>query len=469
MANAACRRAVLEYLEKGATLAEHNRLVETVEAGTCGFLAPLLELAWQVGRTRRCPAPIAEFLDTIVRDSPAFGCYVGPELTERTATTNAPLDDLIVSARLGDHALPPRLVEPVRLHFPALSRLCGALGWDVVGPAVLPVLEQLRRCEPPRHVTVEGLDPEHLLAPEDDDEDIWSPMFPPLPDRPRKAYGRLEAEEERCTKHVPKTHTLTEGLVVAYCPHGIAIAVIVLNRHEGPVVCFELFWRRFKHAPKLIVYDNACALHKVIMAREPGLLGAVILAINRTHQPGHTHCSRGYALDYRPKDYPIISKEQMAMAEQRLQAAGLPFPKKAAPITIGTFNSQVAEQYNSQLRKIQSSCNQMSRPSFIRLVRAFCYRWNVRKLAKMYDVSEMEMLGTVHKFGRLLPHASPLRPRPAQEPRRRPRRQPQPEQQAPQQQRQQQAPQQQRQRQQQEEPETKRKRLADFRHLMTFA
>ena len=455
MANAVCRDAVLQYVSKGATLAEHDRLVQTVTDGGCEFLAPLLELAWQLGSTRRCPAPIADFLDTVVRDSPAFGSYVSAQLLAgRTAATTSALDDLIVSARRGDGALPPALVEPVRLHFTALSKLCSAVGWRVLGPAVLPLLEKLRRCAPPEHVTVEG--PDVVLRADQDDEDTWAPMFPPQPDRPHKAYGSLEAGERRCTKHVVETRTLTEGLVVAYCPHGIAIAVIVLNRHEGPLVCFELFWRRFKHAPKLIVYDNGCTLHKVNVAREPVFFRNTENSIDGFHQPVHTTCTKGYALRSRPDDYPIVSAAQLETARQKLEAAGLPFPKNAAPITIGNFNSQAAEQYNSQLRKIERSCSMMSRPSYIRLVRAFCYRWNVRKLAKMYGVSEMEMLGTVHDFGRLLPHTAPLRPRPKREPRPRPKRQAV-EQQAVEQQ--QQPPQQQ---------AKQRRTMSEFTHLLSL-
>lgn len=224
--------------------------------------------------------------------------------------------------------------------------------------------------------------------------------------RQGKRYRELERTQS-CTKHKPAKHTLTEGLVVAYCPHGIAVAIVFLNRHEGPVVCFDLLWRRFKEAPFMVVYDNACALHKVCLAREPVFFRATIFKIDRLHMAGHTACPRdGYGLDSLPADFTVISEEQLAAARARqAQVGGMRVPDDARPITIGgagrtqAFNSQVAEQYNSQLRKIERSCHTMARPTFRKFVRNFCYRWNVKKMADMFGVDEHAMLAEVAALG----------------------------------------------------------------------
>lgn len=56
--------------------------------------------------------------------------------------------------------------------------------------------------------------------------------------------------------------SLSAGLMVAYCPHGICIAFTVLTRHEGPRHAFELIACRFPRAPGMIVYDNVSKVHK---------------------------------------------------------------------------------------------------------------------------------------------------------------------------------------------------------------
>ena len=75
--------------------------------------------------------------------------------------------------------------------------------------------------------------------------------------------GQYAADKERvirregdCNKYVHKRRGISEGLLCAFCPHGVCVAFSILSRHEGPRLAFEMIYRRFDQAPRYIVYDN---------------------------------------------------------------------------------------------------------------------------------------------------------------------------------------------------------------------
>ena len=87
---------------------------------------------------------------------------------------------------------------------------------------------------------------------------VYSPMFDGT-----NQLAHYEADKYKprrnaddCTKFVRLHQGLSEGLLVASCPHRICVAFQILSRHEGPRIAFELIYQRFKDGPKLIVYDN---------------------------------------------------------------------------------------------------------------------------------------------------------------------------------------------------------------------
>lgn len=70
-----------------------------------------------------------------------------------------------------------------------------------------------------------------------------------------------------------------------------------MSSHESPRHPFEIFRSRFKVAPKLIIYDNACKLHQYCLNREPAFFKHTQFAVDRFHWRGHVGCSAGYCLD----------------------------------------------------------------------------------------------------------------------------------------------------------------------------
>ena len=204
--NLACRREVLRYCDRdqGLTEEEHANLLRHAEGKwDAAYLVPLLKAAAELegpahGGLRRCPQPIAQFLDTVVRDFPAFGCYMSYPLVD-TGDRAGPsaLDRLIESAARGDAWLPGAVIEPTRLHFPPLSKLCSAplppelrgrgSWWGVLGHSLHQLLSKLRACAPKLTTTAPEPEP---LAPHEDDEDTWAPM---LEAQVRGGGGRVAA------------------------------------------------------------------------------------------------------------------------------------------------------------------------------------------------------------------------------------------------------------------------------------
>lgn len=397
--DAECRKALWAYatatdnahkafLDAFALVARHD--------ATMRHVLPLLDLALY---HRHHPA-IRRFIGFVVRDSPAFGSYV------HLGAVDA-LDTLLHTPPGG--AVPGGVIETLRLHFPALHELLTerTLEWpDLVHcpvpdcqpedrrqpGSILPVLQHLFDIgDALRQLPVE--EPVPGLV---DDGNIFSPMFED--DFAMPHYEGIRRTDEDCTKYVTLARAVTDGMLLAFCPHGIAIAFIVLTKPEGPMMAFQLFKRRFRKAPAMIIYDNACMLHKVCMLRDPAFFRYTIFCIDRLHGKGHVHCTKGYLLDYLPPDFPVLSRQQLAKAAARAKAQGLPFPAHARPITVNAFrgseslNSQICEQYNSRLRFIEKSCRHMRRETYWTYITMFMCRWNAMYLSKLYGSSELTVL-----------------------------------------------------------------------------
>jgi hypothetical protein len=71
-----------------------------------------------------------------------------------------------------------------------------------------------------------------------------------------------EDDQNSCNKYVLYHNGLTPGIFAIFCPHGICVGFKIMSTCEGPGTAFQFIFHRFKWAPKLIVYENACNLHK---------------------------------------------------------------------------------------------------------------------------------------------------------------------------------------------------------------
>lgn len=129
-------------------------------------------------------------------------------------------------------------------------------------------------------------------------------------------------EPDDCNKFVRMMRGMTEGLLCMFCPHGICIGFTILTRHEGPRIAFELIMTRFKRAPAMIVYDNACSLHAYCMKRERAFFARTKFRVDRMHFKGHKGCTWGYDLDYWPGRTPVIGADDMLRVSADVRAWG---------------------------------------------------------------------------------------------------------------------------------------------------
>lgn len=109
----------------------------------------------------------------------------------------------------------------------------------------------------------------------------------------------------------------------------------------------------FIAAPKIIVYDNSCNLHRFCLRREPEYFARTWFAIDRMHYRGHVACHEGYNLDAYPGDEIIIPG-----------------------VSLDAFNSQVAEQCNAKLDRICSQVAFMRQDNYMKHVRYYLFRCN---------------------------------------------------------------------------------------------
>ena len=72
---------------------------------------------------------------------------------------------------------------------------------------------------------------------------------------------------DNCSKIFPKHHKFSPRLIAIICQHRVCYGFQILRKHESTVLVYNLLLRIFKVQPKVIIYDNACNLHKTCMKR----------------------------------------------------------------------------------------------------------------------------------------------------------------------------------------------------------
>ncbi|KAI6650047.1 hypothetical protein LOD99_6262 [Oopsacas minuta] len=76
-------------------------------------------------------------------------------------------------------------------------------------------------------------------------------------------YENLEVESaEPCLKKFPTHKRFSPGIVAIACKHRICYGFQILRQHESTVVIYNLLMTIFREQRKVIIYDNACNLHK---------------------------------------------------------------------------------------------------------------------------------------------------------------------------------------------------------------
>ena len=131
----------------------------------------------------------------------------------------------------------------------------------------------------------------------------------------------------------------TGGIFTWFCEHGVCYGFYMIPDAEGRNEAFSFITTHFQSAPDVIVYDFACALQDYCLNREPYFFRNSKFLVDRFHWFNHAACARSYNL---------------SLYEQYAHV-----------------NSQVAEQWNSALKRIKATVGQMCQEAFMFNVRLF--------------------------------------------------------------------------------------------------
>ena len=267
--------------------------------------------------------------------------------------------------------------DTLRSSFPLLLQLAIECKWPVFPNEIIDMVTIL--VERARAVTSSIAPPPPSPEPTPDlpqqEHVAFSPSLPIIRDVPSykadgaNASSQNERDEIPCTKHIQSHPGLTPGIFAVFCPHGFCVGFVIMSRSEGPRTFFDFVLQRFTRAPRMIIYDNACNLHRFCLRREAMFFSRTWFLIDRMHQPGHVACHEGYKMGSYPKEQVMVKGMTVPV-----EGGQLVFP----PISLGDLNSQVAEQYNARLDRISTQVAYMSQSNFMAVVKYYLFRCNER-------------------------------------------------------------------------------------------
>lgn len=133
-----------------------------------------------------------------------------------------------------------------------------------------------------------------------------------------------------------------------WCTHSVCYGFHCIPKSEGRNDVFSAIITHWEKAPRIVVYDFACALGPYCMTREPDFFADTLFLIDDFHAAGHTRCSRASFLS------------TYANADPRL----------------AHINSSAAECGNGGLHRIRKSVSYMSQDRAIQYTKVFLSIWN---------------------------------------------------------------------------------------------
>lgn len=176
--------------------------------------------------------------------------------------------------------------------------------------------------------------------------------LPRLRDRPIYQADTIKdnGDEHNCRHDSRGQSKRTGGLFTWFCQHGVCYAFYIIKDCEGRNEAFSFLSCYLKKAPKVVIYDFACALHEYCLNRLPAFFKDTLFLVDRFHWYNHVACALTYSL--------------------KLYAH------------LNNLNSQIAEQNNSALQRVKGSVSRMTQPAFMMMLRLFFSKWNHSKSQK---------------------------------------------------------------------------------------
>ena len=157
----------------------------------------------------------------------------------------------------------------------------------------------------------------------------------------------------------------TGGIFTWFCEHGVCYAFHIIPRAEGRNEAYSFLTGFLRVAPKVVIYDFACALEEYCLNRAPEFFKSTRFVVDRFHWSNHTACSWGYCM--------VLYRD------------------------LAQVNSQWAEQCNAALKRVRSALSRMRMGSFMAFTRLFLHTWNVRRIEEAAS-----LVAAVQQFRQML-------------------------------------------------------------------
>lgn len=157
-----------------------------------------------------------------------------------------------------------------------------------------------------------------------------------------------ENEGSECRHGFREGKRNTGGVFTVFCKHGVCYSFFILPKAEGRNEVYSWIITHLASAPKLIVYDFACALHEYFLNRSPAYVKYTQFCVDRIHWFNHRLCGSGYNLSMYPQHKGV--------------------------------NSQLAEQGNSSLAQVEDAASCMNQTHFMQNLAFYLSCWNQGKL-----------------------------------------------------------------------------------------
>ena len=177
----------------------------------------------------------------------------------------------------------------------------------------------------------------------------------------RRRVGRKKTQTLSCTKNYGSTRSKSGGLLIFVCPHGFVWGYSNVGYAESTTGVLDLVENFSAVAPKVLIYDFACGLHKTAKNPSNGFFQGTHFILDEVHSVSHT-CNYSYRL----ANY----LSQYEDADMRTLATSLP------------------EILNSQLRQLAPSVAYSSQSLSWVLTSTFLYFINSQRAARIMQEKE---------------------------------------------------------------------------------
>lgn len=153
--------------------------------------------------------------------------------------------------------------------------------------------------------------------------------------------------------------------MAAWCTHSICYGFHCIPQGEGRNDVFSAIYTRWRRAPRVVIYDFACALGPYCLLREADFFADTQFLVDKFHSKGHTKCS----------------------------AAAFVSAYASTDPQLAHINSNAAECGNGVLRRIRKSVSYMGQRRAIQFTNIFLSIWNRRQsIAMMKEKEDLERI-----------------------------------------------------------------------------